>query len=116
MHLLKSKKNHCNIDCCHSTDVKVFYELPIERQIRFLFEHRGLADVIDKYREKRSTMRGKICDVANGTEYARVWRGVAAMYKITLILNTDGVQPHKSSAAKMWPLMITIMKVPPVLR
>ena len=116
MHSLKSKQNHCNIDSLHSTDVKVFYELPIERQIRFLFEHRGLADVIAKYREKRSTMRGKICDVADGTEYARVWRGVAAMYKITLILNTDGIQPHKSSAAKMWPLMFTIMEVPPVLR
>ena len=87
MHLLKSKQNHCNIDSCHSTDVKVFYELPIERQIRFLFEHRGLADVIDKYQKKRSSMRGKICDVADGTEYVRMWRGVAAIYKITLILN-----------------------------
>lgn len=116
MHLQKSKDNHCIIDGCNSTDVKVFYELPIEQQIRFLFEHRGLADVIDKYREQRSTIRGKICDVADGSEYARVWRGVAARYKITLILNTDGVQPHKSSGAKLWPLMFTIMEVPPVLR
>ena len=116
MHSVNPKNSPCGFNGCESVDIRVFYELPIDQQIRYLFEQRGLARVIDKYAEKRANMRDKICDVSDGSEYIRVWQGVVAKYKLTLILNTDGVDPYNSSSAKLWPFMFTFVEVPPHLR
>ncbi|KAK3925205.1 Halomucin [Frankliniella fusca] len=114
MHLVVSKLEPCAT--CNSENFGVFYELPLEKIIKFLFEHRGLADLIDKYSENRGR-DGVIRDVLDGSEYLRVWSDVGVKkYQLTLILNTDGVSPHASSKAKFWPLMFTIMEIPPRLR
>ena len=116
MHVVDSSSGPCDI--CSSTDIHVFYELPLESQIRFLFQQRGLADLIDGYSEQRAGHgRGNnICDIIDGSQYLRIWHGIENRYKLTLILNTDGIQPHVSSSAKFWPIMFTIMEIPPHLR
>lgn len=116
MHSVLSKSSTC--DSCGSHDIGIFYELPLDNIIKFLFEQRGLADLIDQYSEARS-QRGdseNICDITDGSEYKRVWSDISSKYKLTLILNTDGVSPHTSSKARFWPLMFSIMEVPPHLR
>ncbi|KAK3911659.1 Halomucin [Frankliniella fusca] len=101
---------------CGSVDIGVFYELSLENTLKFLFEQRGLADLIDSYSETRSQRGDYICDITDGSEYSRVWGDNANKYKVTLILNTDGVSPHPSSKARFWPLMFTVMEIPPHLR
>jgi len=114
MHTVVSKSGSCAV--CQSVDIGVFYELPLENILKFLLEQRDLATLIDQYSETRSQNDGTKCDITDGSEYQRVWSGITNQYKLTLILNTDGVSPHKSSKAKFWPLMFTIMEVPPHLR
>ncbi|KAE8740268.1 hypothetical protein FOCC_FOCC014229 [Frankliniella occidentalis] len=113
MHPVASKSGPCT---CGAVDIGVFYELPLENSIKFLFEQRGLASLIDSYSETRRQRGANICDITDGSEYRRVWGGISSKYKLTLILNTDGVSPHSSSKARFWPLMFTIMEVPPHLR
>ncbi|KAK3919885.1 Halomucin [Frankliniella fusca] len=114
MHPVVSKLVPC--DTCESTDIGIFYELPLDNILKFLFEERGLGDLIDSYSETRSQRGDNICDITDGSEYRRVWGGIVSKYKVTLILDTDGVSPHPSSKARFWPLMFTIMEVPPHLR
>lgn len=72
--------------------------------------------MIDK--EKRKERPAGACGIKDGSEYLRVWDGDESEYKVTLILNTDGVKPFNdaSSSAKLWPILFTIMEVPPHLR
>lgn len=115
MHSVQTKEDPCKD--CGSTDIGVFYELPLEKRLKFLFEHRGLADLIDKYSTRRRQRRGNsMSDILDGSEYKRVWEVIVTVgntqYKLTLILITDGVTTHKSSKAKFWPLLITFMEIP----
>lgn len=53
---------------CKSKDFKKFYELPIGDEIRYLFEKRNLADVLDQ-RVSGNIEENSISDVCDGTEY-----------------------------------------------
>ncbi|KAE8743378.1 hypothetical protein FOCC_FOCC011030 [Frankliniella occidentalis] len=96
LHPVESKSSCA---CCDSVDIGVFYELPLEEILKFLFEQRGHEDLIDTYSEKR-VGNENISDVVDASKYQRVWSGLSNKYKLTLILNTDGVSLHSSSKAK----------------
>lgn len=90
-----------------------FFEIDIIDQIRYLFECKHLADVLDKAR--RNIDINVITDITDGSEYKRVNTN-RKQYDITLMLNTDGACIKKSSTASLWPICFMIAEIPPYLR
>ncbi|XP_067207385.1 uncharacterized protein [Linepithema humile] len=108
--------NNCCRVCLSGGGRSVFYELDISQQIRHMFEHRNLAEILNqsKCRDRDPNV---ISDITDGTEYIRVnCRREKGVYDLTLILNTDGVSLMKSSKAQFWPLMFMIAEIPEYLR
>ncbi|KAK3929712.1 Lysine-rich arabinogalactan protein 18 [Frankliniella fusca] len=105
-----------NENCNHSEGHGKFYSFPIADQIKHMFEQRGLASVIDSYRDHESRKPGYICDITDGTEYKKVKQNFPNEYDLTLMWNTDGVALSSSSKQELWPILCTICEVPPRLR
>lgn len=100
---------------CGCKENDVFFEYPIEPQIKYLFEHRNLASVIDRHKN-RSRKDSCISDIQDGVEYKRVKSELNGEYDIVLVLDTDGVSVSKSSKQEVWTLLTFICEVPPSLR
>lgn len=98
---------------CDNVERNVFYLFSLEEQIRFYFEERNLAQLLDNNR-CNSSRDGLIRDCVDGTEYLKV--NANDEYSLTLIMNTDGVSISKSSKKKLWPVMFVICELPPHLR
>lgn len=101
---------------CYNTKItSCFYEFDIEDQIRYLFEHKNLAEDLkpfDSHRNENVTE-----DLTDGSEYIRAnTRKHRKAYDLTLILNTDGISLVKSSKSNCWPLMMMIAELPKHLR
>lgn len=109
-----SKQTLCSA-CNSDTGYIPFFEIDIISQVRYLFECKHLADVLDKAFQHRNTDTSIITDVTDGSEYKRVNIG-RKFYDISLILSTDGACIKKSSTASLWLTSFTIMEVPPQLR
>lgn len=54
-----------------------------------------MADVIDRYQNERSPIDGKLKDICDGSEYARV--KINSSYHLTLMWANDGIFISKSS-------------------
>lgn len=109
----EESKEKCEV--CNSDKTKKFYELPIAYEIRYLFENRNLADVLDQQLSGNAES-DRISDVCDGIEYKRVYVVVAGRYTLTLMLYTDGVQLAKGSDTSLWTLQFIILEVPRHLR
>ena len=105
-----------SVSCRHSGSHSKFYSFPIDEQIKHMFEQRGLASVIDSYREHPSKKMGHICDITDGSEYKKVKDYLPNPYDLILLWNTDGVALSSSSKQDLWPVLCTICEVPPRLR
>ncbi|KAE8749131.1 hypothetical protein FOCC_FOCC004039, partial [Frankliniella occidentalis] len=87
-----------------------FDEFSLPVLIKYLFERRGLADVIDAQGD------GAGADLTKSEEYIRVKEQYSSKYDLVLLWNADGVQVRKSDPASLWELSITICEVPPEVR
>jgi len=85
----------------------------LTEQIKYYFEHRNLAELLDREGCKQSS-DGKIRDITDGTQFQKV--KLNDKYSLTLIMSTDGVSKSDSSSTKLWPIMFLIAEVPPQLR
>lgn len=90
----------------------MFYEFDIHDQIKFMFEHRNLAEILQVVNFEENNV---IDDLTKGSEYIRVNKN-RKPYDLTLILYTDGIDYSKSSKASLWPLMYVIAEIPAHLR
>jgi hypothetical protein len=97
----------CNV--CHSTDLCIFIENPIEVLLKFMLEKRDLAQILENTEEFRQD-DGMIRDIKDGRKYREIPR--TSIYDITLVVNTDGVPISNSSKSQIWPLFNTIVEVP----
>lgn len=104
------------VACFNTKIISFFYELDIEDQIRYLFEHNNLAEKLKPFDPHRNN-KNVIEDLTDGSEYIRLnTRKNRNAYDLTLILNTDGISLVKSSKSNCWPLMIMIAELPKHLR
>ncbi|XP_012522526.1 uncharacterized protein LOC105828613 isoform X2 [Monomorium pharaonis] len=72
-----------------------FYELDIIEQLRYMFEQRNLAEVLDTTEILQYRDSNIITDITDGSEYKRV-NSRRRKYDLTLILSTDGACLKKS--------------------
>lgn len=101
---------------CESNEIGKFYVFDTDNQIKHMFEQRGLASVIDQYRNCRERKEGFICDVLDGTEYKKIKILLPGLYDLILQWSTDGVSISGSSKQELWPVLATICEVSPRLR
>lgn len=102
-------------NCKAVTESETFYGFILEDFIKYLFEHRDLANVIDlnESKEKSST---DITDLQDGVEYIQIRNSLTGKYDLILMFSTDGVARCKSTNSGFWPLIVTIGNVPPESR
>ena len=108
--IIKEGENKCG----HNSEEK-FYEFPINEQIKYMFENRGLADIIDNNRNGNGS-EGNMCDITDGSLYKGVKENMNGKYDLVLLGYTDGVNMSKSSKQELWAILGTISEVPPRLR
>ena len=97
---------------CKSEKTGVFFEFSTEDQLKFMFEHRGLAAAIDEYRD-RATQEGFICDIQDSSQYKEVRSKLEGLYDLVLLLNSDGVSVSTSSKQELWAILSVICEVHP---
>ncbi|KAK3913547.1 Receptor-like kinase TMK4, partial [Frankliniella fusca] len=102
-----------NDECiCGCDETCLFYEFPIEDQIRHMFEHRELAALINSYKA-RVPKDNYVSDIVDGCEYRRIKSTLTGHYDLVLMLNTDGVKLAKSSKMELWGLLSVICEIHP---
>jgi len=104
--------NCCQVCLSNSGDRSIFYELDISQQIRHMFEHRNLTEILNQSKS-RDRDPNVISDITDGSEYIKVnCHRERGAYDLTLILNTDGVSLMKSSKNQFCPLMFMVAEIP----
>jgi len=71
-----------------------FFQLPIAPQVRYLFEHCGLAEALT---DRDACPSDNITDVVDGSKYKRVKSTLSGKYDLILMWNTDGISLQGSS-------------------
>ncbi|XP_044577818.1 uncharacterized protein LOC123260650 isoform X1 [Cotesia glomerata] len=105
---------NCSSCLALKEDVAFFFEIDVHDQIKYMFQHRNLAE---KLIQVHLRYDGNITDITDGSEYIRVNSRVNRQkYDLTLVLNTDGLSLVKSSTSHCWPLMFFIAELPEYLR
>ncbi|KAK3915739.1 RING finger protein Z [Frankliniella fusca] len=109
----KSKPDSCGV-CGKVTVLGEFFSFDLECIIRFFFEGRNLASIMDAQPPYSNNAPLEIRDVQDGSVYrsANVNR---KKYDINFKVATDGVRVRKGSKKEGWLLMITPVEVPPHL-
>lgn len=112
---LGTTEKHCTVPNCGNPPKK-FYQLSISDQIKYLFEHQGLAEIIDKYESQRQSRSNNslLSDLCDGSEFKR--SRIPGKYNLTTLGHTDGIPISESSNMSMWPLENVISELPPHLR
>lgn len=100
----------------HADEITSFFILPPSVQLKHMFEHRQLDEIIDKHREQQRINDGSINDIVDGTIYQSVSQNLDGPYDVALLWNTDGVAMSDSSNQELWPILGTIVNIPPKLR
>ncbi|KAE8747085.1 hypothetical protein FOCC_FOCC006224 [Frankliniella occidentalis] len=105
------KPDVCDV-CDKVTEIGEFYTFDIAKIIKFLFESRDLASLIDSMPETDPSL---LKDIQDGYVYqnANTNRG---KYDVNVVLATDGVKVRKGSSKELWLLMFTPVEVPPHLK
>ncbi|KAK3930281.1 DNA-directed RNA polymerase II subunit RPB1, partial [Frankliniella fusca] len=98
---------------CDCQNTGVFLEFSIEEQLKFMFENRGLASAIDEYHSHRTVKDAHLCDITDGSEYARVRSSLTSPYDLVLLTSSDGVELSSSSKQEMWPILSVPCEVLP---
>jgi len=70
--------------------------------------------VIDRYQNEGPPADGKLRNICDGSEYARV--KVNSSYHLTLMWATDGISISNSSTKSLYPVQFIVCEVPPHLR
>ena len=109
------KDDLCLTRGCNSKDGGSFHEFPLAKQIRFMFEHRGLASAIDEFHKCHVPEENVIKDICDASELRKLKKIYKGRYDLTLLWNTDGITLEKSSF-HLWPILYTFCEVPPRLR
>ncbi|KAK3932990.1 LOW QUALITY PROTEIN: hypothetical protein KUF71_017178 [Frankliniella fusca] len=107
----QEKPNRCTV-CEKETECGEFYTFDVVKIIKFLFESRNLASMID------STPQGDpllIKDLQDGYVYKNL-NSERGKYDVNLVLSTDGVRVRKGSSKELWLLMFSPVEVPPHAR
>lgn len=111
---LENDGDPSSCEACGSRERKYFYGFSIAEQIKHYLECCNLADVIDRYQNERPPADGKLRDICDGSEYARV--KVNGSYHLTLMWATDGISISNSSTKSFYPVQLVICEVPLHLR
>lgn len=114
----KKLKGQKNEECgdCQTSEAITFYYFPLEEQIRFLFEKRNLASLIDEYRDQPRHNDGCIRDIGDGFGFRMIRNSSTGKYDLELIWNTDGIALSKSSNETLYPIQNTPCNIAPSLR
>lgn len=112
------RKNNPDELCnsCESTKSGVFFAFSLRELIKYLFEKRGLADVLDKHRESFDESDDFIRDIRDGTEYKRIKKLLTGIYDLFAMWGTDGVEVTEASHMKLYPSQFTFCDIPHILR
>lgn len=106
----ESNAGHCAI--CQDKMFGHFYIFNVSALIKFFFECRNLADIIDSETAKRANRNPKLLtDLKDGSVYQslNINRG---KYDVNLMLNADGIRVKKGSKNELWLAMVTIAELP----
>ncbi|KAJ8669434.1 hypothetical protein QAD02_000693 [Eretmocerus hayati] len=114
---VKPVNKNCS-KCLLTKGCGFFSEFDIAKQIKFMFEHRNLAKLLES-RPKSHRDQGLICDIDDGSEFIRA-NGEAfeekGPYDMVLVSFLDGFNYSNSSNANVWPYYYTIADLPEHLR
>lgn len=94
--------------CSSTTSDNYFVTLPIVDQLKEIVSNK-LAHFV-KPTSNSLTTSTTIADITDGAIYKKLQ---TCQRKITLTLNTDGVQIVKSKSKSLWPIQATINELPP---
>lgn len=105
----EDKEGFCII--CNENKFKRFFIFDMAVLIKFFFESRNLAFIIDSNVEKgNGTDTNVLKDLRDGSVYKTINRN-RGKYDVTIMLNADGVRIRKG-CNELWLAMFTIVEVP----
>lgn len=108
---------HCKLDI--DTDLyksgNFFLHLPLEHQLRDMFENSNFGTLLSHRFDRHKTNIENIEDVYDGSQYQKIMGDKDASH-ISLTWNTDGVPIFESSKYCMWPIQCLINELPVHLR
>lgn len=109
-------KNEGQCEICKNTTFGHFFFFDLAVLIRFFFENRNLAAIIDSESEKRQNMDPTVMrDLKDGIVYKSI-NSNRGKYDVNIVLNSDGVRIRRGSKKEMWLVIFTIAEVPIHLR
>lgn len=105
----ESNAGRCAI--CEENTFSHYYIFDIEALIKYFFESRNLADLIDSEAAKRAERNPKlVTDLKDGSVYKALNRK-RNQYDVNIMLNSDGVRVRKGKS-ELWLAMFTIAELP----
>ena len=100
---------HCEI-CRVETEFGRFFIYDIDALIKFFFEQRNLASIMD-LEERNAGNSTALRNLKDGSVY-KALNSSRSKYDVNIILNSDGVRIRKGSTKELWLAMFTIVEVP----
>lgn len=113
--VLPSKDSICNT-CGPKTKVAFYLQLPIIDQIRKKYSTEGFVQLLNHRFSRIKINPDNIEDVYDGELYKAAGEILACALNISLMWNSDGISPYKSSNFQIHPFYLTINELPPHLR
>lgn len=100
----------CEI-CEIETEFGNFHSFNIASLIKFFFESRDMASIMDLEQQKSNHNPSVLTCLRDGSVYKAINRD-REKYDATLIANSDGVRIRKGSKNELWLAIVTIAEVP----
>jgi len=95
---------------------KFMIEVPLESQIKKLFQHREFYDGLSYPFTRKKTSVDSIDDFIEGEIYQKYATFFSEFGNVSISWNTDGIPIFKSSKFSVWPILIKFNSLPPHLR
>lgn len=107
------KVGDCTI-CGAGSTFGQFFNFSVAALIKFFFENRNLASILDSETTNNSDQTG-LKHLKDGSVYKDLNRD-RGKYDVNVILNSDGVRIRKGSRKELWLVMFTIAELPEHLK
>jgi hypothetical protein len=100
----------CNSNLKNESNVGFFLVLPLESQLRDMFENSNLSDLLQYSSDRTKLSSDNIEDIYDGSSYKSVPQLKEGNISITW--NCDGANAFNSSSRSIWPLQCVINELP----